>query len=280
LLIAVAIVLVAGMALFAYGHFVGLRRLCVRRRCLAGPSPLRLVQISDIHYCGDRELLESVVLEVNNLGPDLVCITGDLAGTAELLPEALEVLRRLRAPVFAVPGNWDYRTGADLEALRAFCEATGGCFLVNESARFAEDLTVVGLDDMKLGAPDVEKAFSGVAGGGNRALVLMHCPATVEMLGERRVALALAGHSHGGQVRLPLIGALLLPRHTRPYVMGMFETPNGPLYVNAGIGASSLPLRLFCPPEITLFEFREAGCLPDSNGRPAETGRPSCSPAD
>lgn len=86
-----------------------------------------------------------------------------------------------------------------------------------------------------------------------RRVLLMHYPSVADHLGQRRFDLILAGHSHGGQVRLPFVGAVSLPRGVGQYDYGRYETSGGPLYVNAGIGTlSHFPFRFNCPPEITV----------------------------
>jgi uncharacterized protein len=86
-------------------------------------------------------------------------------------------------------------------------------------------------------------------------ILLLHYPAWIKKLGERRFDLLLAGHSHGGQVRLPFLGAPKLAYGVDEYDMGLFPTPNGPLYVNPGIGWFVTPARFLCRPEITVIEF-------------------------
>jgi hypothetical protein len=86
-----------------------------------------------------------------------------------------------------------------------------------------------------------------------RHVLLMHYPAVADNLAGRHFDLILAGHSHGGQVRLPFVGAVSLPKGVGKYDYGRYETVNGPLYVNAGIGTlSSFPFRFNCPPEVTV----------------------------
>ena len=86
-------------------------------------------------------------------------------------------------------------------------------------------------------------------------LLLVHYPVWADLLGGLRCDLALAGHSHGGQVRVPFYGAVITPSLTGRYDMGMFDTPAGPLYVNPGIGTFHLDVRFNCRPEVTLFEI-------------------------
>jgi len=92
------------------------------------------------------------------------------------------------------------------------------------------------------------------AGEGPR-LLLTHYPNYVDSLAGLRFELILAGHSHGGQVRVPLLGPLALPSGVGRYHLGLYETPAGPLYVNPGLGTSYLPVRINCRPEITLVEI-------------------------
>ena len=88
-----------------------------------------------------------------------------------------------------------------------------------------------------------------------RNIFLMHYPAWIEKLNGASFDLVLAGHSHGGQVRLPFYGPLFIPFGVGRYDLGLFRTPAGPLYVNPGLGWFPVPIRLNCRPEITVFEI-------------------------
>jgi hypothetical protein len=83
----------------------------------------------------------------------------------------------------------------------------------------------------------------------------MHYPAWIEKLEGKGFDLVLAGHSHGGQVRLPFYGPVFLPFGVGRYDLGLFRTVSGPLYVNSGIGWFPVPIRFNCRPEITVFEL-------------------------
>jgi hypothetical protein len=187
-----------------------------------------------------------------------VCITGDFTDQRQRLRETLEILSGLRAPVFGVPGNWDYWARLPMRELERFCAAGGGRFLVNRSV-IHNDLIVAGLDDMANGYPSPEAALARAADldrdrTGRKVLLLAHCPMSVTLLGDRKVALTIAGHSHGGQMRVPFLPPLWLPRCVGEYVRGLYQTPQGPLYVNVGIGTTLLPMRFYCRPEIALIE--------------------------
>ena len=207
----------------------------------------RLVHFTDLHHKGDRALLARVVAKINSLSPDFVCFTGDLVEEKEFLPEALDLLRGITSPLYGVPGNHDYWSGADFSVIARTFEATGGAWLVD-----VQTLTRDGRVNL-IGAtgnhsPRVELR------AGARNILLLHYPADVKQLGTQRLDLILAGHSHGGQVRLPFLGPLVLPTRVDEFDLGLFETKSGPLYVGAGIGWFHLNIRFRCRPEITVFE--------------------------
>jgi predicted MPP superfamily phosphohydrolase len=221
---------------------------------LSDSPSLKLVHISDLHHKGDQNRLNKVVRLVNGIEPDVVCFTGDIVEDERHLAPALAALEQIRAPVFAVPGNWEHWAGTDLSLVDDACRRTGGALLANSSTEFRDDWVIVGVDDTSTGHGVVEEAFAAVEPD-DKVVFLTHSPMGIEMLGERRVTLALAGHSHGGQVRLPVIGALRLPAGVGRYDRGYFDTPHGPLYVNPGIGTWFVPMRFLCRPEITVISL-------------------------
>jgi len=208
----------------------------------------RIVHFTDLHHKGDRALLQAVVQRINNLKPDLVCFTGDLVEESVHVEEALACLRELRAPLYGVPGNHDYWANVDFEEISQAFAATGGAWLMDHSARTRDGLiTLHGLTCTNGKQPEQVQ--------GTRNLLLVHYPAWVKRFPSRRFDLTLAGHSHGGQVRLPFIGAAVVPWGVDEYDWGLFQTVTGPLYVNAGIGWFYLNVRFRCRPEITVLEL-------------------------
>ena len=189
-----------------------------------------------------------MVGHINQLTPDFVCFTGDIVENAAHLPEALEVLRGIRAPLYGVPGNHDYWSGLDFEMVADAFAATGGKWLLDEQVRTRDGgVNVIGATCTK--EPDIQPRPKV------KNLLLIHYPFWVERLAGVSFNLILAGHSHGGQVRLPLFGAVLVPGGVGPYDLGRFQTPAGPLYVGAGVGWFYLNARFNCRPEITLIEL-------------------------
>jgi predicted MPP superfamily phosphohydrolase len=218
------------------------------RRVTRGGGGHRLIHLTDLHYNGRRSWLERVVRIVNDENPDAVLVTGDFVDDSTWLPECLEILAGLRVPLFAVPGNHDYWCGASFSDLAACCAATGGRWLVDADHLHDGWLGLTGISEPALPRqwrdPFADQAVTRV--------LLGHYPAMVNSITGHRFDLILAGHSHGGQIRLPFFGALILPRHVDHYDLGWFDLPCGPLHVSAGIGTYFIPIRFCCRPDLTI----------------------------
>lgn len=212
-----------------------------------GARRFRFVQFTDVHFKGDRAWLGEVIRRINSLSPDFACFTGDLIEEAQHFDAAVEELAKLRMPLFAVPGNHDHWSRADFAPMAALCQQTGGAWLEDRHTTAAGGrVAIIGVDRWPARC---------VAAPGLFNLLLCHYPAQANDLGGRRYDLMLAGHSHGGQVRLPLIGPLITPSRTAGYNLGWYDTPAGRLYVNPGIGTlGSFNVRFNCRPELTVFE--------------------------
>ena len=223
----------------------------IRRLRLAQGKPAhRFVHFTDLHHKGDRAHTQSVVNQINSLKPDFVCFTGDIMEEAKFLPEALKLLSGVKAPMYGVPGNHDYWSRAPFDGMVKCFAATGGGWLVNQQRVIAGGkINLIGLAQCGQRHPPP----SGKPGMKN--ILLMHYPAWVKQLGSGPFDLILAGHSHGGQVRIPFYGPLIVPHMVDEYDLGLFHTPAGPLYVNPGIGWYPVPIRFNCRPEITVFEI-------------------------
>ena len=187
-------------------------------------------------------------------------IDGDLFGPELGLQEdpsyarAAEVLRRLRAPlgVWAVRGNWENARRNPHE--RAFYERNGVRLLVNEASEVRSGVWLVGFDDVSTGGPDPNGASRDLPAD-SFSIALLHSPAYFDSAAGRW-SLALAGHTHGGQVRLPFLKPLRLPEGSGPYVEGWYESKGSRVYVSRGIGTAVLPIRFLCRPELALLTVR------------------------
>ena len=232
------------------------------------PDPfvgMRIAQISDIHLeeFTEPSYLREVVERVNALEPDLVLMTGDLISRGPaprrvaLRAAGLgaEVLSELKAPQrLAVLGNHDVSVNADWVVRELETHGTPvlvDSFLPLERKR--ERLFICGSDDAGTRTPDPFLAIP--ADPRAPVIFLVHEPDYIDIFQNHPrfplVDLMLSGHSHGGQIRLPLVGPLVLPPMGKRYPEGFFRFDKLQLYVNRGIGTVGIPFRLNCPSEIT-----------------------------
>jgi predicted MPP superfamily phosphohydrolase len=262
----------AGLGLSAYGIWNAERLPVVTRRTLffpdlpAGLDGLRIAHLSDVHagIHMERDKMEAIVAQTNALRPDLIVQTGDMIDiAASFIPDYVRAFRDLRAPlgVVTVLGNHDRYTGEDA-VIRGVREA--GQTLVQNGAHVIErhgtPLALVGIDDprnWRIDDPqdaDVDAALRRAPPGVFKIL-LAHRPGAFDAAAPRGVPLTLAGHIHGGQFYLPVIG-WSAGRLITKYVMGHFRQGASQLYVSRGIGVVGVPIRVFVPPEIALLELR------------------------
>jgi predicted MPP superfamily phosphohydrolase len=238
------------------------RRLTVtRHRIGPGARTLRIAQVSDLHLQAIGELEAEVASTITRLEPHIIVITGDSIDKGDrvgVLGSFLGLLDR-ETPKYAVLGNWDYWSGAPRGELRKAYEQHNCRLLINETVRHEHEgasVRLTGVDDLLGGAPNVSGAED--AGPGEPHVLLAHCPAYRERAeGEApgRFTCMLAGHTHGGQIRI--FGfAPVLPRGSGGYVSGWYRGAGRmPLYVSRGIGTSLIRARLGAPPEVSLFEI-------------------------
>ena len=234
----------------------------VRQRAgLAGlRAPLRIAWLTDLHHgqyvrtASVRAWVDAALAEA----PDLVLLGGDLVdqrsgadGDEGLVAE----LARLRAPlgVLAVWGNHDRsrfrRTDVFAEALHG----AGIRVLVNEGVAVRDDLHVAGLDDLRVGRPDLRATLAARPDAG-ATLLLSHNPDVLPTV-PLDVGLTLSGHTHGGQVVLPGVGALYTSsQYGDRFLSGWVDGPARG-YVSRGLGVSSLPVRINCPAELTVLDL-------------------------
>ncbi len=194
----------------------------------------------------------------NDLAPDLIVLTGDyVSHDHEYVAPVAEMLGRLRAThgVFAILGNHDHWTDAEL--VTDMLRAENIRVLINEGFRFHASEAAIwlcGVDDMMVGLADLPLALSGSRPHEFKFL-LSHNPKILPRAANADVDLILAGHTHGGQIRIRQNEAdLILPRNRR--ASGLRRRNNTQIYISRGIGTVVFPLRYQCPPEIALLELR------------------------
>lgn len=244
----------------------------------AGFDGLKIAQLSDLHLHHISRAYRTAIDVIRKERPHLVVITGDLVDHAEQTSACLAFLSELRAaagvPVVVVPGNWDHRAFPTRQSMAAWHKRlqmdTGIRVLANQNVVLrghGDRMWLVGTDDPYFGHADLDASFGGVPDSAF-ALVLTHAPEAFEELAERPAArLVLAGHTHGGQVRLPFIGALCVPsRYGTRFARGLFKLGDTLFYVNAGMGMSHVPIRFLCRPELTFITLTSCG-LDESTAR-------------
>ena len=218
--------------------------------------PLRLAFVSDVHFdpLYETDYLAGVCDEINRLSPDILCYGGDfLTRSADRLTGLMQLLGRARgvAGTFAVLGNHDHWIDAD--RIEAALSSIGVDVLRNRSVALPDNpgFRLTGIESFWGGAPDTAPLSD--APPDSRHILLVHEPDPFDRLTDSRIALQLSGHTHGGQVRIPALGAISLPRLGRRYQAGLYDNGGRRLYVNRGLGTVKHHVRLNCRPEITLF---------------------------
>ncbi len=272
----------AGAGLALYGGEVERHWIEVTHRDVFLPGlpqafdGFRIAQLSDIHLDDYTEpfFLRDAVHHINGMNADAVFLTGDFV-TKGLLSGSLSIpsawqcanlLNRLECPHrYAVLGNHDVLVSRKVvtEAL-----SSNAITVLNNAyvpiERTGARFWLAGLDDPVEGVPDPELAIpQPIRNVPHEPIVLLcHAPDYVDDLLASptggALSLMLSGHTHGGQVRVPFAGPLILPPLGQKYVEGWFRFGNLQLYVNRGLGTVSLPVRFNCPPEITLFTLYSA----------------------
>ncbi len=231
---------------------------------------LKIALISDIHagspYVG-KTRIRDLVLRVNAAEPDVIVLLGDyviqtVVGGRFMPPETLAgILKDLKAPlgVYAVLGNHDW--WLDGPRVRAALAAQGIKVLENENVRVktrGTAFSLLGLADHIERSPNPDAPLAGVPAQ-EPVIALIHEPDYFPEMPER-IALTLAGHTHGGQVRLPLLGAPVVPsRFGQRYARGLIKEGEKLLYVTTGVGTSIMPVRFNVPPEYVLLTLRAPG---------------------
>jgi predicted MPP superfamily phosphohydrolase len=223
---------------------------------------LRVAFLTDLHHgpYTDLAYINSVVRSAIALQPDLILLGGDYClREGKYIRPVFEVLRDLHAPlgVFGVLGNHDYAHGP--EETRREMRRAEIRELTNEGVwltRGGERLRLAGVDDLWWGKPDASLAL-GDATTSDACLLLSHNPDFAESLRDERVGLVLSGHTHGGQVKVPgMVNPFIPSRYGDKYAQGVVDAPSVRVYVSRGLGATGLPVRYNCPPELTLLTLR------------------------
>jgi len=233
-----------------------------------------ILHLTDLHLTKTGLLEERLTKLVAEREVDACFITGDITADARAsgaFHRICSVIRR-REPIYAVLGNSEHKPWLDTDTLLQSLVFDGMEMLINSSAvihRGSDSIAVVGVEDAYSRLDDLDAAFSGVAED-SFSILLSHCPSVAPRGIARGADLILAGHTHGGQVRLPFMGTiwththsnkalndgLYFPKDLRRFVKG--DPGESVLFVNRGVGTSKLHIRFLCRPEIAYITLRRA----------------------
>jgi predicted MPP superfamily phosphohydrolase len=262
--------LAAGAAAAAafYAGWVEPRRLVTVHKTLALPrwptalDGLRLGILSDLHAGAPYANLKAIaraVARLNDEAPDVMLLLGDYIDAhplwgGRIAPEAIaRELGALSAPLgtYAVLGNHDWKQAGD--RMWTALQNAGIEVLENRVVKTG-DIHVAGLADLRRRRPDLPGALAGVPAGAP-VVLLAHDPDVFPYVPDR-IAVTLSGHTHGGQVAIPVLRRLAIPsHHGERYARGHVVEDGRHLYITSGLGTSGLPLRLFAPPEVVVLEL-------------------------
>ncbi len=262
-----------------YGTFISVKRVNIHNvKVYSEKIPdecnnMKIALISDLHYNGfmNKERFSSMIETINNAKPDIILFAGDVYDypkqnppSDEIRQELIELLKKLEAPYgkFAVLGESDHESTLVQDTLYNLFYYADFELLDNSSILLHKDgsktINLVGIDSSIGGRVNIEKAMSGIDVN-NFTMVLTHAPDIVTTLPLNDIDLILAGHSHGGQVYLPLFGALFSKEGATKFVRGEYTlkqaNAESKLIITNGLGTSDMDIRLFAPPQCTMIRL-------------------------
>src|SRR5882762_6103403 len=225
---------------------------------------LRIACVTDVHlHRGIHRAARATLAQLARERPHVVALIGDICNRRTDLEDLVAFAGRARGSVATVAtlGNWEHDDGIDRRTGEKAYARAGVELLYNTATRISVGkvaLTMVGIDDPVLGHPDVVTATRGL-NGRELCVWVLHAPGYVDGIQPGTVprpAAVISGHTHGGQVRLPMFTPYTPPGSGR-FVAGWYRDTLAPLYVSRGIGTVEIPVRLFCPPELAIFTLRQ-----------------------
>lgn len=239
----------------------------------------KIAQISDFHNTNSVRLKRNIIESIKNNKPDIIVITGDLIDSRRTnITGAKEFLESITAiaKTYYVLGNHESRKGNIQELIETF-ESTGVIVLRNETVRLKDNLELIGLEDINFSIPEKEQENlsnaqnileqtlkqnlkSIVPKSNTYKILITHRPEYISTYSECNIDLALTGHAHGGQVRLPFIGGIFTPGQGifPKYTSGIHTNNKTKLIISRGIGNSKFPFRFNNRPEIVFINIYDA----------------------
>ncbi|WP_339237963.1 metallophosphoesterase [Oceanobacillus sp. FSL W7-1281] len=231
---------------------------------LEAGTELSVLQITDVHSRLFGEGNEQVLEKVRELDADIIVLTGDLIDRKtedlEVAFELAEALVQINPETYFVTGNHEHEN-PEKEAFLAELEKRGVRILSNEHTQFEKDgqlFNMAGVNDVSTNHEDISSAFSGLDTE-KYTILLSHAPSVIQKYPDVAADIVLSGHTHGGQVRLPFIGALVAPDEGLLPELQKGVYPLGDaryLYIDSGLGTSALPIRFLNQSQISLITIQ------------------------
>lgn len=268
------VILILGFIFFIYSFYiepnrVEISKITIRIKGLSDAlNGFSIIHLSDLHLTNIGKKENKLLEVVNGLNADILVITGDFVNRRDAIDDCIQLINKFKTKYgkWGAWGNYDHAilNSADRKRLAE----SDIVILNNENQSIAvtpvpahrcrvnqQNIWIIGVDDPFTGRDDLLQAISGVPEEDFKIL-LAHSPAIVEEASKYGINLVLAGHTHGGQVYIPLLSHLVVCLlGGKEYISGKYKVGQTYLYVTRGIGTSILPLRAFCPPEITLIKL-------------------------
>ena len=273
------ILLVGIIGMILYSRYIGTNGLVTNEIVINTDNiptsfdGLKIVHFSDLHYTRViiKERVKNIVNEINLINPDIVIFTGDLVDTDKILTEddkdfLIETLSNINSTYgkYAIYGNHDIANNSE-NIINIYNESNFK--ILNNSydiiySKNNEKIFIGGLNSVSHELADINKVMSYYDNNDNTNtynIILLHEPDYADNIVNKynNIDLILAGHSHGGQVRLPFIGPLYTPKNAHKYVKGYYDLNGTSLYVTSGIGVSRYNFRLFNKPEINFYRLNK-----------------------
>ena len=239
---------------YGVSHIVTKEYSIISKEIPRGFDGMKIVQISDIHYGTtiNESNLKKMVNKVNQLKPDIIVFTGDLVAkginpTDKIKAEITVNLSKLEAPI----GKYAIASNEDLESDSFYDLITNSGFtLLNNEAKL-----IYNNDDEPIELVGISNINSKIELTDNYKIALIHKPDDFDNIKNANYNIVMAGHNHGGIIRLPFLGGLINIEGAKKYHNDYYEIDNTKLYVSSGLGTSNINFRMFNQPSINLYRF-------------------------
>lgn len=215
---------------------------------------VHILHISDVHIRQKDRWLQNLCAQLQGIQPDIMVITGDIVTknwSLDAVEYFLQSLPSGKYGNFAIVGNWEYWVVKDFEAWKRLLQRYNITLLIEEMATITVEntcLQILGTDDHLAGHSNISALHQKMLP--LPTLALTHSPAHFRNLCHSNIQLVLAGHAHGGQIQIPLLGPVWVPAGTDTYIAGWYSHEQSHLFVSRGLGWSVAPIRWNTPPEI------------------------------